>query len=466
MWSKRRWVVALLVLAAIILGASLVKSRLGQPAGLTMAEEGVELRPVSLSLPEVEVRPAPPGSPNVLLITIDTLRADALGVYGNTQAFTPTLDSLARGGAFFTAAITPLPQTNPTHTAIFTGTYPPTNRVRIHQADILDDSFTTLAEALKEKGYTTAGLYSWVSFEPQYSGLQQGFDNYQGYLVPTHGANPERWEDVFDGRADVTTDAVMDWLAQNRDGPFFVWTHYNDPHFPYAPPPPFDAMYDPDCEGCVDGSMNTIKRIAQGEWLSDKDIAHLRALYKGEVSFVDSQIARIVAGLDEMGIRENTVIVVTADHGEAFAENGLWFHPGILYNSALRIPLIVSYPPLVPAGTVVPVPASSVDIMPTILDIAAITVPSEVEGKSLMPLVLGTEDGTDRVVYGQVHDDGMVAVVAKGWKYIADFEKGWRKLYDFFGDPTEQADLMDSRGDVAAQMEQLLQKYVTDHDLK
>ncbi|MBI4300465.1 MAG: sulfatase [Chloroflexi bacterium] len=396
--------------------------------------------------------------PNILLITIDTLRADHLGSYGNTTVKTPNLDALAQQGTRFALAISSFSQTNPAHASIFTSTYAATHGIKIHAVDKLRSNVFTLAEVLAGNGYTTAGIFSWPTFEPQYSGLERGFMTSEGVYVSTPGET-DPWRAV-DGRANLTTDAALRWLLNRPSGPFFLWIHYQDPHYPYTPPPPFDTMYDPDCPGCPDGGYQTIDRIGAGEQLSEAEVKHLLALYDGEVSFTDREIGRFLDGMKQANLLDNTLVIATSDHGESFNDNGRWSHPWILYNSVVRVPLIVRYPAMMPAGLVIRQTVRTIDIMPTILQTLGVPDPPQTEGQSLWPLVSAPNSTDDRMAFVQVPDDSSIAIVADGWKLIKYNLTGQLELYNLVTDPGELTNLASSEPKQASSLEQKLNSWM------
>jgi arylsulfatase A-like enzyme len=406
------------------------------------------------------------GAPNVLIITIDTARADHFGIFGNAQIKTPVIDSLARQGARFHNTYSQFSQTNPSHASIFTGTYPAIHKLMHHGVDKVSTDLPTLAETLSWAGYNTAGIYSWPLFDPGWSGLEAGFKHYQGTyanLFPEE-TDPFRYRN---GRADLTTNAVVSWLRNRSSGAFFLWVHYQDPHYPYTPPPPFDTMYVPaDCGSCPDGSWKTIDNIKNKYPYTDKEIATIVARYDGAISFTDREIGRIIEELKRTGDLANTIIVLLADHGEAFNENGRWFHPYVLYNTAIHIPLIVVYPPAIPADTKVDSVVRTIDVMPSVLELAGVPIPRQVEGKSLMPLVTGTESGDQRTAVTQVLDNVTISMVRKNWKIIRDHRTGDIELYNLSGDPKENNNLVNDEPSIVASLVSELDAWMASHGVR
>ncbi|MBI3966618.1 MAG: sulfatase [Chloroflexi bacterium] len=504
LWLARRDPNAIVVLAtlgiALVVGAALAVAvyRLRRPSWLrgrartgaaiaapalllVLAAVGLLIGSQAASRPFVSARhsatvsPTAVGQPiNVLIITVDTLRWDRIGACGDPITRTPQIDALAGAGVLSCQVITPQPNTNSAHASLFTGTYPNTHRVREHMVDRLVSGLPTLTEALKAQGYTTVGIHSWISLDPPFSGLDRGFDSYQGYVVnlPSSLSHPTAQyfaatfrrlreylqivkttevitgsgravEEEIDGRADVTTDAVLHWLDERDDRPFFLWVHYFDPHWPYTPPPPYDTMYDPSYDGSLDGSMKYVWGIRDGHVQISPDSRenqHLIALYRGEITFTDEQIGRLLKALEERGLTERTLVILTGDHGDNFGEHGQWFHPRSLYDSEIRVPLVMRLPGRLPAVRL-SAPASILDITPTVLEVVGAPAPATLEGESLLPVIDGRTSGVERIVFTQFNGDRLVAAVGANWKLIADPLGGAHELYHLASDPEELVNL-------------------------
>jgi len=436
----------LALVAILILGLSIRSGSTGLMGGTArLTAEG-----------ETEARP------NILFITIDALSAKHIGSYGNSGIQTPTIDSLAGAGVKFLMQINSFSQTNPSIASIFTASYPAATRVRVHGADRLPDSIPTLASVLADHGYNTAAIYSSRAMDPETSGLDRGFKLYQ----PVYYPNPDQ-EDIwrlFDGRADLTTDGAVAWLDHEPATPFFLWVHYQDPHYPYMPPPPFDTMYD-ECESCSDGGFGTIDRIGAGEQLPSRDIAHIRALYDGEISFADQELGRLLDRMREAGYLDNTMIILTADEGQSLNDNDVWFHPNILFNSVIRAPLIIDYPGSIPEGLSVSSVTRGVDIMPTILETLGIPPSRQSEGKSLWPLIKGEENEDERVAFTQGIFDRNISIVSGQWKLIRDNQVDDLQLYDLEADPDETNNLAQANPEVAALLDRQAQDWMDSHSI-
>lgn len=455
----------------------------GIALGASMSNYGL------LSGPRLVPSVAKAGGPNynVLLVTIDTLRGDSIGL-GGSIVKTPNIDRLGRAGTFFTNAICQQPNTNASHASIFTGVFPFVHGVRQHMIDLLLPNVLTLAEVLDAQGYETAGLYSWVSLEKGFSGLR-GFDTYEDlsiHLVPM--MRDPRFEDLIVtyrllgkylfvpnlvenlflqgqqnavedttiGRADVTTDAALRWLDANAKGPkpFFLWLHYYDPHYPYLPPAPFDTMYDPGYKGDVDGSMKTIHYIYANNTgdLTPADVNHIHALYDGTISFADQQLQRVLDKLEGLGITGSTLVVVTADHGESLGTLGRWFHGPRTNYTDIHVPLVFHLPSAIPSNNGLSVPVQSVDIMPTILELLQLPVPPIVQGKSLMPLIRKQVSQIHQGAITMLDTYGEISLVTEDWHFIWRRADKTMSLYDYNSDPLEQMDLSPRQPEMVAQL--------------
>jgi arylsulfatase A-like enzyme len=383
--------------------------------------------------------PAPPGpslanSPavlprdrwNVLLVTLDTTRADRLGCYGNARIETPRLDALAAQGARFATAIATVPTTLPSHASILTGRYPAALGVHDNGLYTLPPAEQTLAESLAAAGWDTGAFVSAFVLDAQF-GLAQGFGTYDDTVdlpydhratgdavTPEPGAEPpadavpagrheliEQLGGAFQRRGDATTDAALTWLAARpptaaaapAGAPWMLWVHYYDPHQPYDAPEPFTTRYDPGYRGPLDGDARTFWSVHPGgqpDTVPPADIAHMIARHDGEVAFVDGCVGRLLDAIEARGEAARTLVVVTADHGEGFGEHRqIWQHSSELFEEAVRVPLIVRHPAGLGAGTAPAELVSGVDVTPTILDAVGLAAPPRTDGRSLLPGLAG-----------------------------------------------------------------------------
>lgn len=321
--------------------------------------------------------------PNVLLITIDTLRADHLGCYGYARATTPRIDRLAAGSALFTRVTTCLPRTTQSIASILTGRFPHGHGARGLFAS-LPGANLTLAEIFNDAGYETGAVVSNMFLRPG-QGFEQGFDLYD---------NPPPRHDG-DSAVAVTATALR-WLRErSARKPWFLWVHYLDPHWTYRPGPPFERRFDPG----FDDPFTLYDDLAAGRLtkgqvifrnpLSPRQLEHVVALYDGEIAQVDAALAPLLDEAERPGTSP-PLIVLTSDHGESLGEHGYCFaHGEYLYEPELHIPLLVRYQGRVQPGLRIDAPAQNIDIAPTILALAGISRLQAVDGR---PLLLVEDD--------------------------------------------------------------------------
>ena len=306
-------------------------------------------------------------APDVFLITIDTLRADHVHCYGYPQVQTPALDSLAQEGIRFTEAFTPSPVTNTSHASILTGLLPGSHGVTDFAVP-LSPAHPTLAELLKKQGYHTAAFIGAVILDSKTlsPGFDRGFDYYDNF--PEHPLTKSRWGRVERRGMDVVQHAEA-WLAKHPTGPHFMWVHLYDPHDPYEPPAPYSQTY--------------------------KD-----HLYDGEIAYADSALANFIAYLKQSGRYRNAIVIVVGDHGEGLGEHHEETHGIFLYDSTTHVPLIVKLSAGLHSGTVVSSQVRTVDIAPTVLDLAGVPVLQKRDGESLTPYFAGI-DQVSRPAFGE-----------------------------------------------------------------
>jgi arylsulfatase A-like enzyme len=434
------------------------------PDPLRVAPRPTALRPCAVALVALlacaglaACEPAPPQPPpNLLLIVVDTLRADHLGCYGAQRDTTPALDALAAGGVRFQRAWSTAPWTKPAVASIFTGLHPSAhgaNRVR----SSLPESARTLAERLHERGYHTAGVVSHDVLSGK-NGFAQGFDRYL--------------EDEAGGHDHVSTRGVtreamslLDELA-SQDAPFFLFVHYFDPHYNYLRHPEFG--FAAERAGRLDGSQPLVSLRKLGEGLSDEEVGLLRDLYDEEVRFTDEGIGRVLQHLSDLSLSQRTVVAATADHGEAFLEHGWLGHTRDLYDVLLRVPLIVRAPGIAPR--VVEQPVSVVSLLPTLLELLGQPADDSLHGPSLVPLLRG-EPLAAQTLYAEVDflpvfdpakRAAKRAIVEDGFKLIRDETSGRLELYDLSADPGERHDLAASQPQRVQRMRRRLEQAVAD----
>jgi choline-sulfatase len=377
-------------------------------------------------------RPSPvtrePGV-NVLLITIDTLRADALGAYGNTTVSTPWLDRLSNGGVRFSRALAQTVVTLPSHANILSGRYPFRHGVRENSGFRFPGDVDTLATLLKARGYRTGAFVSAFPLDVRF-GLARGFDVYDD----RYGKGAERRAFREPERAGAATvAAAVAWINETTHSqspiptPWFAWVHLYEPHFPYAPPEPFATRY-------------------------------RQAPYLGEVSAADAALAPLVSPILEQGAAARTLVIVTGDHGEALGDHGEQTHGLFAYDATLRVPLFF-YQPQLFRPRVVDDPVRHVDILPTVLDAVGITAPAGLDGVNLLSAI-----ETGRHVAPPSYFEALSASLNRGWAPLAGVASGSLKyidlpipeLYDVGSDPAESRNLASSRPAELRQMQALL----------
>jgi arylsulfatase A-like enzyme len=372
---------------------------------------------------------APAIPPNLILISIDTLRADHLGIYGYERDTSPNLDAFARRGVVFENALAPSAWTLPSHATMLTGLAPLRHGAVGSRFEIRED-VPVLAERLREAGYRTAAVVN-GPFVGERFGFDRGFASFH-YVDPVEVAGHQR--------------QVMATLRAAQ-APFFLFLHYMSVHQPYEPGDAFDLYSRPGAphpEG--EGNLRTLKAALRAgkRQLDAAELASLRDRYDGEIRSVDSRLAEIFEALGDR-LDRNTVLMVTADHGEEFLEHGDLGHNGTLYRELLHVPLLLRGPG-VPGGGRIATLVGLVDVMPTLLDFAGVPVPDAVEGISLRDL---WQQGADPerhldLVTGYPFDGEeflKVGVRTRNLKLIVDLRAGTREIYDLSRDPDERRNL-------------------------
>jgi len=370
---------------------------------------------------------------NVILITLDTTRADRLGCYGFSRIETPTIDGWAARGVKFENCIAPTPLTLPSHSSIFTGTLPLFHGVRDNGGFILPEELTTLAEVFKGQGYATGAFIGAYVLDSKW-GLSQGFDTYFDRF------DLGKFDKISLGTvqrpANEVVDEALKWLGEKKGSKFFSWIHLYDPHTPYEPPPPFAEKY-------------------------------ARNPYLGEIAFVDSQLARLEKFLEGNGLAERSFLVIAGDHGESLGEHEEATHGFFIYQEATHVPLIFVTPFAGLQGLSAPVVASLVDVMPTVLEMAGLPVPNEVQGESLVPFFLQPAKAPDRYAYSETY----YPRYHYGWSELSGYQDKRHKLiiapekelYDLAADPDETSNLASIETGRLAELEAAAAGFVEKH---
>ena len=353
---------------------------------------------------------------SVVIITLDTTRADRLSVYGFNGAPMPGIERLARDGVVFDRATSVAPLTLPAHCSLFTGLFPPAHGVRDNADGALSQGHTTLAEILKARGFQTAAFVGSTVLNSD-RGLAQGFDYYSS--VP-RAESPARSATAPQRPADAVMDDALRWIEAHDQDPFLAWVHLYDAHRPYAPPEPFRSeILDP---------------------------------YVAEIAFADWQIGRLLTALNARHVLDRTIVVVVGDHGESLGEHGERDHGIFVYESSLQVPLIIRAPGVTP-GRVASL-VSQVDLLPTLLNLLGMSAPADVDGVSLVPALRG-QTMPERELYAESLYPSRFGwsplrmVRDTRWKFI---DAPRAELYDLDTDPFELHDIAAQRPNVVAGM--------------
>lgn len=440
----------------VAVAATIVSSCTADGPADPSAEEPVAAEVEPQEKPSDEAAP-PPTPPNVILVSLDTLRADHTTPYGHEHDTSPGLAALAEQGARFDLAYAHTATTGPSHATMFTSRYPLSHGVDRNGIRLQKD-IPVLSQVFRHEGYQTAGFVSAMVLARRY-GFARGFETWDNKTnLPVGDREPNECATVKGERcADQTLDLVLSWLEDERDPdrPFFLFVHLFDVHNPYDPPKEYMERYIPN------PPKSGLGRIAA-----------LPKMYDAEVAYTDDQLMRLIDSLEQNGLADNSLVVVTSDHGEGFGDHGVFAHGIALYEELLRVPLILRFPGRVPEGLVVEEPVGLVDLMPTILDLVDVEVPFPVQGQSLAPAL--TEDAAldpERPIFLQRrHYDTPVILGRKvkgaafglregRWKYTETEATGSRELFDLEADPREQTNLVESEPERAAAMAEALGRW-------
>jgi arylsulfatase A-like enzyme len=425
-------------------------------SGATMRDGGPASRPVHQGDPVAHgTTRAAAATPNLLVIVIDAQRADHLSSHGYGRPTTPRLDALATRGTRFTTAIAASNRTGTSMASLWTGLLPSRHGV-FRTGDVLADDVTTLAELLRARGYRTGAWCPNPSLDRSF-GHAQGWDSYDDdILIDAADGVPtwQRWE-----TATTINERALRWIAQDPQTPFLAWLHYRDVHGPYVPPPPYDRMFP------RQGSrlLTDAEVAARPPYLTlpgdGNDLLHYVSQYDGDVRYTDERIGELLEALERRGVLERTVVVVTADHGEAFLDHGQWNHDASLYDEEVHVPLLVVRPG--DRARVVERVVSGIDLFPTLLALAGAPLPAS-DGESLLPLLDG-DDARYRRRFAYAESRAPWRAVQRTardarWKVIvndslvARFFGSPLELYDLAADPDERRSLAATEPDRAAAM--------------
>ncbi len=378
--------------------------------------------------------------PNVILITISTLRADHVRCLGYARNTTPNFDKFCKGGILFRNAFAASSWTLPAHGSIFTSLYPST-----HGAENLNNSlkqkYDTLAEILKKNGYYCAGFSSNPRLSKKY-GFAQGFDFYDDYsavtILTSMVFENEKSVDVNKLRTNnLVNNAAIRWLQNNTHEPLFMFIHYYDNHWDYLPPAPYNGLYDPNYKGPINGTGISKEPLFSNP-PSGRDIQHIISLYDGEVRQTDDDLGEMLNFLTEKNFLANNIIIILGDHGEEFYEHGHTSHHG-LYDELTHIPLVMAIPGSKIQSKIIDSLVTQVDILPTVLDYLKIPMSTVCHGKSLKPLIEDSAKSINSVIFSE-YTGGAIpdcySVRSLRYKYYET--EGNSFGFDLQNDPNEQ----------------------------
>jgi len=431
-WAEERVDLSAVAGEIVRLDFALTGGGRGALSGMRIVQPPVEL--AAIGSPEVPV------ARNVVVLTIDTLRASKLQPYNRrSRVRTPALTEFAEQATLFERAQSPENWTKPAVASILTSTFPATHGTK-NDASRLPHTLTTLGEIYQREGFETASFLA-NGYVSRAFGFDQGWDHYTNYIRERRNTNASN---VFGEAAD--------WIEEHKDERFFVYIQTIDPHVPYDPPDEFLRMYDArDYDGQVQNRrthllLEDAKRRPPRVTFTESDVQRLEALHDGEISYHDRHFGAFLEKLEEWGLDENTIFVVTSDHGEEFNEHGSWGHGHSIFQELLHVPLVVRWPG-VARRTRIPQVVSTMDIGPTVLEATGVAVPDEFEGRTLMGFLRGAPEPGPWVAFSDFQENRRV-VRGGDWKLILRSSLTY-VLFDLARDPREQNELDGRRNPIA-----------------
>jgi arylsulfatase A-like enzyme len=371
----------------------------------------------------------------VVLIVIDTIRTDHLGCYGYALPTSPNIDAFASEAALFEQAVTSSPLTLPSMSTMLTSTYPVFNNVRYNGMFFLSDASVTLAELLRDNGYETAAFIGGFPLDSRFR-ADQGFDLYDDDFSNSTQKRRYGWighrVDDFERTGEEVNQQTFKWLEKIGDEPFFLMVHYFDPHLPYTPPGPYDDEFE--------------------------------IPYDGEVAYTDEHVGGLLDKLEKLGLKENTLIVLTGDHGESLGTHNEVTHGEFIYDTTVMIPLILYHSERIPKGRRIPTMVRSIDIMPTILDFLGVPDSPHAQGRSLLPALEGKLEEAPALLEATLHyyegkNLGHEPMMITGlrtseWKLMhvtveRDGKPGWiGELYNIADEPQELTNVSEENPEI------------------
>jgi arylsulfatase A-like enzyme len=436
---------------------------------------------------------ADPSRPNVILIVMDTVRADHLSVYGYERDTTPNLKKFSKKATVYTNAIAPSDMTLSTHASIFTGLY--ASKHRAHLAPPTNDlgrplanRFDTLAEILSEKGFSTMAVVANHAYVSEFFGLAQGFQHYdqrspvtllgkphsffiaEGIKdIAAYFSSPHHYQRAYRNAEDINSEVFYCLNNSSKQSqPFFLFINYMDAHWPYIPPAPFDELYPgkdlnfqtPHYTALSEEVMRLERKV------TDKEYKHMVSQYDGAIAYVDHNMGELFKKLKEVGFYENSLIIITSDHGEAFGERNLVGHIVSVYQDQVHVPLLVKYPNA-SKKVIINDTVNIIDLMPTVLEVVGYPIPQDIDGASL----LKPNGRKQRYVMAESFPGGWLfnlhprfkrverAIFSGTFKFI-NSTNGKRELYDFSVDPKERINLYESGHELVLELERRFSQWL------
>jgi arylsulfatase A-like enzyme len=446
---------------------------------------GARWRDLRMVAPAPRVYPSaiPRARHDVLMILLDSLRADEIEGAGGVVGLTPTIAALADGGVRFDEARAPASWTRPSVASLLSSVSPTTHQISL-LVEALPEGMPSLPEQLSAAGYLTAAL-THSSQVTSNVGFERGFDRFERFYAPETYARFQALTTPAERAEGIWREGLAPVLEAAGERPWFVYLHELDPHYPYEPPSPFDTRY---AEGEHPKSLPTTPDAYMREGFDRADLDRLRGLYRGEIGFMDEFLAELLARLREAQGERDTLIVFLSDHGEAFGEHGQLGHALVLHENQLRVPLLMRLDGVLPAGVRIPTTVDLVDVAPTLLDLLGLEAAEGMQGRSLVPLIEGVAESESPRSFVAESLAGFQAALRLGrWKLVRDAWSAsdasisksgapWLSisqivaiedvdvaatplvysLYDLSSDPGEERDLVAERPFVAAALGQLL----------
>lgn len=384
---------------------------------------------------------------NIILISIDTLRADHLGCYRYPHPTSPAIDAFAKDAVLFRQCIAQCTSTLASHASIMTSLIVSHHSAYFTRTQPLPDQVKTMAEFLKEKNYRTVSYNDGGQIAAKF-GLDQGFDIYES--LP--------FDDVKEMQFKRIVEKTESWIDTNPGEKFFLFLHTYETHHPYTPEPHYLDMFEEDYNGNLPEhiSVELLNRINKDEVaIDDQDKQHIIDTYDAEIREMDDSFARLIAFLKKKKLYDNTLIIFTSDHGEEFGEHGIWgMHSHTLFNDQLLVPLIMKLPGSQLAGRKINPMARSIDILPTVLDLLGQDIPKDLEGATLIPLAQGRAE--DKNMFAISQRDMPKTYPRKYWSVIQNNWKLYdKKLYNLLTDPGELTDATEAYRNLKSRLESM-----------